>query len=755
MQSFLQQHAEKITGILSCFDRLIFKGYLPFTYPRAMEAFLQQQQVLLKDFRAFALDQSQKLKEHAQALAAAAGRPYIYLEKRIRKEDEARRMAAKDGVTQGLVCVFAKLESCSSFKIAYGKGRPRLKKSYPRCLVLYFYYLDPEFGLLPIRLPTWFPFTIQVYANGHDWLAHQLDKHAIGYRQHDNAFLPIDNLAQAQALADQLTRKRWPRFLNVLARRVHPLLNGLLQGQTYNWVTDQCEFATDVLFKDRQALQSIYPRLLEHATLQFSAEDILSFLGKKLDGRFKSELTGDLKKRPQGYRIKHCYDGNWIKMYDKASQVLRVEMVINRPRRFYVRGQVPIDPEHKFARMLTSANRSRTGLSVLEAPIGQPIIYFQDLRLAGRILAPQAVEKEFVPIQIHVTTNQPVGPHLAQRPRLSQKADLTAGVASPQVDQAACGSLLQVEFPVGRESTPVWSRLDPRRSLSAQGRDVLLRMPLQVDQGLVLEAGPDLGLPPTVVALDHGLKAGLTWWYQHRNDSQAQAQAEDTPQGIGVTVGTMKNHVVVKLSVAGQADLTPVRQQRLYGHFRGDRGDDRPGNDQASMQGNAIENFYLGAVVDDQSFNDVKAIQFGVPSRHLGQIPAARRRRPPGPPVSVQSSTAGQNTVNGSQRRHRVQAPLHKVQKGLADGLRTNGPQVAVGQFRTDSQNQILQGGFGASGLVGRMRTVGPINAVQALAFGPLDPVSHGSDSDTELASHRAKGWPWRTAATIARRRAV
>ncbi len=337
MESFLQQHAEKITGVLSCFDRLIFKGYLPFSYPRGMEGFLHQQEVLLKDFRAFALDQSQKLKDHAQALAEAAGRPLIYLEKRIRKEDEARRLAAKDGVTEGLVCVFSKLETCSSFKIAYGKGRPRLKKSYPRCLVFYFYYLDPEFGLLHIRLPTWFPFTIQVYVNGHDWLAHQLDKRGIGYHQHDNAFLAIDNLAIAQALADQLTRKKWPRFLNVLARRVHPLLGGLLKGQTYDWVTDQCEFATDVLFKDRQALQSIYPRLLEHASLQFSAEDILSFLGKKLDGRFRSELTGDLKKRPQGYRVKHCYDGNWIKMYDKAGQVLRVEMVINRPRRFYVR----------------------------------------------------------------------------------------------------------------------------------------------------------------------------------------------------------------------------------------------------------------------------------------------------------------------------------------------------------------------------------------------------------------------------------
>ena len=156
MEAFLQKHADKISGVLSCFDRLIFKGYLPFTYPRGMEGFLQQQQVLLKDFRDCALEHSQTVKAHAQTLAEQAGRPFIHLQKRIRKEERARQLAVRDGIKEGLVCVFSAQECCSSFQIAYGEGRPRLRKSYPRCLVLYFYYLDPEFGLLHIRIPTWF-----------------------------------------------------------------------------------------------------------------------------------------------------------------------------------------------------------------------------------------------------------------------------------------------------------------------------------------------------------------------------------------------------------------------------------------------------------------------------------------------------------------------------------------------------------------------------------------------------------------------
>ena len=47
-------------------------------------------------------------------------------------------------------------------------------------------------------------------------------------------------------------------------------------------------------------------------------------------------MNSDCKKRRQGYRVKHRYAGNWLKMYDKFGQVLRIAMVINQPRCFKV-----------------------------------------------------------------------------------------------------------------------------------------------------------------------------------------------------------------------------------------------------------------------------------------------------------------------------------------------------------------------------------------------------------------------------------
>src|SRR5260370_26215426 len=118
--------------------------------------------------------------------------------------------------------------------------------------------------------------------------------------------------------------------------------------------------------------------------------------------------------------------------------------------------------------MLTSANTSRTGRSVLEAAVGQPIVHFEDLRLTGRLLATKGEEADLVLIQIHFTTNQAVGPHLAQWPGLAHPRHLALAIAAPQVDQPAPGPLLQVELPAVGEGTPVRAGLDPRRPLLAQ-----------------------------------------------------------------------------------------------------------------------------------------------------------------------------------------------------------------------------------------------------------------------------------------------
>ena len=116
---------------------------------------------------------------------------------------------------------------------------------------------------------------------------------------------------------------------------------GWLRGPGYYWVIDQAEYSTDVLFHSRQALGELYPQFLDHAVLNFSAQDILTFLGRRLHPRFDGEVLTDGKKgRWPGARVKHRVKNNWLKMYDKFGQVLRIETVINNPREFKVRRRV-------------------------------------------------------------------------------------------------------------------------------------------------------------------------------------------------------------------------------------------------------------------------------------------------------------------------------------------------------------------------------------------------------------------------------
>jgi len=254
VDAFLSKHQDKITGSLFCPDRLIFKGHLPISYAQGMENFLANHGILLKDFKAFGPQQAKRLKQHAEQLL---GEPPTFLRRKARKDDLARQRARAKGLSEGLVAVFSCQETCPTFRIVYGKGRPHLKRDYRRCLVLYFYFLDPEFGLLHVRLTTWFPLTIQVYVNGHEWLARALTKHRLDFEQRDNVFVSLGHVAKAQQLADKLLHKKWPGFLNVLAKRCNPLLSDLLKGLHYRWVTDQAEFALDILFKDAASLGSL------------------------------------------------------------------------------------------------------------------------------------------------------------------------------------------------------------------------------------------------------------------------------------------------------------------------------------------------------------------------------------------------------------------------------------------------------------------------------------------------------------------
>src|SRR5436309_4015829 len=337
---FTQKFASSIVSVLGCDDRVIFKGHLPFGGDSYLNCWVDGALKLRrKDFLPFVEQHSEALVRHAQAMAASAGAFYDFLRGPHSKEEMIQQQSRERRLSDGLVAVLCCLETCPTVKLLYRDGRPRLVFTRRPQRVLYYYFLDPEFGLIYVRLETWFPSTIQVYVNGHEWLARQMLHRRLGFEQRDNAFTQLDHPHQAQRLADRFPHLPWVRILQRWAQRCNPLLGqAWLGGRRYRWVIDQAEYSTDLLFRSRDDLAALYPRLLEHALLSFSAADILTFLGRRLHPRFDGEvLTTCQKQRWPGARIKHRMKNNWLKMYDKFGLILRMETVINQPREFRVR----------------------------------------------------------------------------------------------------------------------------------------------------------------------------------------------------------------------------------------------------------------------------------------------------------------------------------------------------------------------------------------------------------------------------------
>ena len=202
-----------------------------------------------------------------------------------------------------------------------------MKCKTTKCLHYYFYFIDAEFGLCYLRVPTWAPFRVQFYCNGHAWLANQLRQEGIAFTPLDNTFRHIADMTRAQELADAFPVERLHRALDAFAQRYCPVIARV--PDQYHWSLMQVEYATDLIFKRREDLQPLYEELVRLAIHLVKPEHIAMFLGKKLDGRTVAELGTDFHTRIQGTCLKHHMGWAAIKMYDKFGIVLRIETTVN------------------------------------------------------------------------------------------------------------------------------------------------------------------------------------------------------------------------------------------------------------------------------------------------------------------------------------------------------------------------------------------------------------------------------------------
>ena len=332
MTLITERYADKICGSLSCFDRVVVTGTLvDIGYAGAMAATLTARGFRLFDYTQFAEPLRDEIRAGAERLAAENGLEIEYVQrKNFRKEQRVREILRQRGDHPGLVHIFSALEPCSSFRPWHDKPSHHtfLKGRQAKCLHYYFYFVDKELGLCYLRVPTWAPFRLQFYFNGHNWLANQLDKKGITYTLADNAFTAIADFARAQKIADRFSVKQLHHTLNRYARQFCPVVQHFKGG--VHWSLMQVEYATDIVFRKRQDLAPLYDGLVRTAIHAVKAKNVATFLGRKLTGNYQGEIGNDFQTRIEGTRIRHHLGPAAIKMYDKYGLVLRIETTANK-----------------------------------------------------------------------------------------------------------------------------------------------------------------------------------------------------------------------------------------------------------------------------------------------------------------------------------------------------------------------------------------------------------------------------------------
>jgi hypothetical protein len=330
-RDLIDRYRDRLHGVLSCYDRIVVTGTLPqVCYAEGMTAFLKARGVRIFDYARFAEPLRDAIRARAQELATSAGMTIEHIAKaHIRKEDVVAKVLERRGDHPGLVHIISAMEACDSYRPWHDKtsGQTFLKPDGGKCLHYYFYFIDLEVGLCYLRVPTWCPFRLQFYCNGHGWLARQLTAAGIGFTLADNAFLRIDDWERAQTFADTLEPKQLHRVLDRLAKLCCPVLETF--DQRYHWSLMQAEYAMDLVFRSAETLKPLYEQLSRQAVLSVKAEHVASFLGKKITPQLAQEIGSRFETRIEGTCIKHRLGKAQLKMYDKFHLVLRIETTVN------------------------------------------------------------------------------------------------------------------------------------------------------------------------------------------------------------------------------------------------------------------------------------------------------------------------------------------------------------------------------------------------------------------------------------------
>ncbi len=345
MNTLIHKFSNIINGVISGFDRIVFKGsIMPLMHEQGATSFCNRKGILNKDFKGWVLEQTAGILDDAERFSIKhRDQSVAYISSsRLRKESIAHDHQRLKNISSGLIGVWSAVESCVTFKARYDKvaGYPQLSRQWGKCKHLYFYYDHKDYGFMNIRLQTWFPYHIQIAMNGREWLRRSLEKSGIDHNVTGNKFSSIGDYGEAQQYLNAQRNSHWKEILEGFLPEVFPSMkNVLAEGLSYYWTLWQSELATDLIFDSPRQIDPFIDTMLRYALMTGNMTNVMRYMDRPLTAKSKprANCADKFKSRSMSFNDGVCLrfwlNGNSVKIYNEAN-VLRVESTVNQASMF-------------------------------------------------------------------------------------------------------------------------------------------------------------------------------------------------------------------------------------------------------------------------------------------------------------------------------------------------------------------------------------------------------------------------------------
>jgi hypothetical protein len=334
-----------VTLEVECIDRMYMNGYVPgVQFPGGFIRFVREQLGMAIPSTAAVSGMRNAFIKEIASFVEREGVEVVEFGRKERKDDIAQERLAKFEGREGVLFVGKAQEKASVFRTAKRKSQSS-GKTYPwiyRGTAMpnhyYFYLVDEDFGLMFIKICSYFPYSIRFCINGHEWVKRQLEKEGIGFEPLDNGILTCDDPQRLQQLCDELDEEKIDAvFRKWLARLPHPWSpQHRNAGYRYQLSILQAEFALTQVFDRPLAGRQLFEEIIrDHLDLGRPSQVQLIF-GRRITKRTRGTFRTRIITEGVLPSLNVLYKWSRIKQYFKLGRALRTETVINNTRDFNI-----------------------------------------------------------------------------------------------------------------------------------------------------------------------------------------------------------------------------------------------------------------------------------------------------------------------------------------------------------------------------------------------------------------------------------